>query len=724
MRRPVVSAHPDSVPKPTVALESGGPGGPPRGRLPFGLDRFGLGRFDFGRFGRGGGGGSRRPRPRRLVLIALAVLVLGPIVAFAIGWLVFPAPTPDDLSTSQVATINYANGQPLATVRPDGVENRVKVNLAEVPQPVRYAVLSAEDRSFYSNPGFDVIGIARAAWRQLTGGVGGGSTITQQYVKITTGQDQHSLWRKFREVIAAAKISKEYSKDQILEDYLNTIYLGRGAYGIQAAARAYFGVDSHDLTYSQGALLAGMIQSPSRWDPATDPAKATQRWNYVLDGMVTQNWLSPADRAAARFPTTLPQKSAGGGIPGNHLGHIYTQVKAELENDGISEQELNQEGLKITTTIDPVLEKDAADIAAKVLKAQPPNLRAALVSIDPRTGAILAYYGGDNGVGLDYAQVLKQPGSSFKPFVMAAALEKNPPIGLGTDFNGSSPQTIAGQTVANSDGDSCDSCDLKTAMTKSINTIFYQLAIQVGPAAVVQAAHQAGIPDGLLANPTAGISLGDKEVHPGDMASAYATFAAGGLYHAPHMITKVETSDGRVLYDGGTALGEQRIDPVVARNVTESMLNVASSSLIPLSGGRQVAAKTGTVQSRVEGQNNDAWTVGYTPSVSTAVWVGTDDNSPIKTSGGSPIYGRMVPGSIWQQFMNATLRNTPAEQFGKFVPLGAAPDSDNSDHQDSDSDDDDDDDDDGSSHHKHHHDSDSSDSNSDSNSDDDSGDDN
>ncbi|HEX4360001.1 MAG TPA: transglycosylase domain-containing protein, partial [Pseudonocardia sp.] len=630
------------MPKPTVALEPGGPGGPPRGRLPFGLDRFGFGRFSFGRFGRGGGGSRGPLRPRRLVLIALAVLVLGPIVAFAIGWLVFPAPTPDDLSTSQVATINYADGQPLATVRPDGVENRVKVNLAEVPVPVRYAVLSAEDRSFYSNPGFDVIGIARAAWRQLTGGVGGGSTITQQYVKITTGQDQHSLWRKFREVIAAAKISKEYSKDQILEDYLNTIYLGRGAYGIQAAARAYFGVDSHDLTYSQGALLAGMIQSPSRWDPATDPAKATQRWNYVLDGMVTQNWLSPADRAAARFPTTLPQKSAGGGIPGNHLGHIYTQVKAELENDGISEQELNQEGLKITTTIDPVLEKDAADIATKVLKAQPPNLRAALVSVDPRTGAILAYYGGDNGVGLDYAQVLKQPGSSFKPFVMTAALEKNPPIGLGTDFDGSSPQTIAGQTVANSDGDSCDSCDLKTAMTKSINTIFYQLAIQVGPAAVVQAAHQAGIPDGLLANPTAGISLGDKEVHPGDMASAYATFAADGLYHAPHMITKVETSDGRVLYDGGTALGEQRIDPAVARNVTESMLNVASSSLIPLSGGRQVAAKTGTVQSRIEGQNNDAWTVGYTPSVSTAVWVGTDDNSPIKTSGGSPIYGRMV----------------------------------------------------------------------------------
>jgi membrane peptidoglycan carboxypeptidase len=322
------------------------------------------------------------------------------------------------------------------------------------------------------------------------------------------------------------------------------------------------------------------------------------------------------------------------------------------------------------------------------MRSQPANLRTALVSVDPRTGAVLAYYGGDNGVGLDYAQVLKQPGSSFKPFVMAAALQHNPPIGLGERYDGSSPQTIAGQTVANSDGDSCDNCDLKTAMTKSINTVYYQLAVQVGPAAVAQAAHQAGIPANLLPNPTAGIALGDKEVHPEDMASAYATFAADGVYHAPHLVTRVETADGRVLYDGGPDPGEKRMDAQVARNVTESMVDVASSSLIPLAGGRPVAAKTGTTQSRIAGQNNDAWTVGYTPSISTAVWVGTDDNSPIKTSGGSPIYGRMVPGSIWQQFMNTALRAKPVEQFSKFVPLGTPPSDswgdDNSDDEDSD----------------------------------------
>jgi membrane peptidoglycan carboxypeptidase len=285
---------------------------------------------------------------------------------------------------------------------------------------------------------------------------------------------------------------------------------------------------------------------------------------------------------------------------------------------------------------------------------------------------------------------------------MAAALEQSPPIGLGTTYDGTSPQTILGQVVNNSDGESCANCSLKTAMTESINTVFYQLAVQVGASKVAKAAHEAGIPSELLPTPTAGIALGDKEVHPADMASAYGTFAADGVYHKPHMVTKVETSDGRVLYDEGTDPGEQRIDPQVARNVTESMMDVAASSRIGLSDGRAVAAKTGTTQSNVAGQNKDAWTIGYTPSYSTAVWVGTDDNSPIKTAQGRPVYGRMLPGSMWQAFMNGAVRNKPKEPFSKLVPLGtpAYDDSEASATQDPNSDENCDS---GSKKHKHRH---------------------
>jgi membrane peptidoglycan carboxypeptidase len=216
-------------------------------------------------------------------------------------------------------------------------------------------------------------------------------------------------------------------------------------------------------------------------------------------------------------------------------------------------------------------------------------------------------------------------------------------------------------------------------MTQSINTVFYKMAIDVGPAAVAEAAHKAGIPANLLPADklSAGIALGDKEVHPADMASAFATFAADGVYREPYLVSRVTTSDGRVIYDHGTGTaGTQAFPEQVARNVTESMTDVAQSSRIPLNGGRPVAAKTGTVQSSVAGQNNDAWTVGYTPSVSTAVWVGTDDNQPIKNSAGRPIYGRMLPGSIWEEYMNGALSGTPREQFSAFDPIGQPPVSD------------------------------------------------
>ena len=665
-----------------------------------------------------GSGGPRRPAPRgrgrkkkvspwrrvrRISYVVLGLLLLGPFVAFVIGWFAFPVPSSQDVPLTQVATFTFANDEPLATVRQDNV-NRVSVTLDKVPKHVRDAVLAAEDRSFYSNPGFDFMGIGRAVYNQLTGGVGGGSTVTQQYIKVSTGQDDFSLWRKYKEVVLAVKISREKTKDEILENDLNTIYLGRGAYGVQAAAKAYFNKDVGELTVSEGAMLAGIIQSPSRWDPAKNPERSQERWNFVLNGMVEMGVLPAAERATQTFPT-LPEipPQPNGGIPDNDLHHIYQRALDELERKGISADTINTRGVKVTTTIQEPLQREAVDVVKKQEQRQPDNLRFGLVSIDPKTGAIVSYYGGTNGLGLDYAgEAFRQPGSSFKPFVLAAALEGNDGFGLGTQLDGSGPRAFTGRpgVVRNVEGVSCDRCGAEFAMTESINTWFYQLGIDVGPANVAKAAYEAGIPDDSLKNRdgtySGGIALGDKEVHPIDMASAYATFAAEGTYHEPYIVSRVEAADGEVLYENKGDTGRQVMSQQVARNVIEAMLGVPPKKGYTL-GSRQVAAKTGTAQ--LEGSardNRDAWFVGFTPGKATAVWVGTDKSEPIRDSRGNPIFGSGVPGQIWHEFMKVATDDDPQEPFSQFVAMGTPPTDDSFDTSDS-SDQDDEDNEDGDS---------------------------
>jgi len=608
---------------------------------------------------------QRTARRRRTILWwvggTLAVVVGLPLLALGLGYLIFGVPTADEAVNNQVATISYADGTDLTRLVPEE-GNRTKVAFEQIPPHVREAVLAAEDRSFYTNPGFDVSGIARAVLNQLQGGAGGGSTITQQYVKNALVGDQASLWRKYKELIVSVKVSQEKSKDEILTDYLNTIYFGRGAYGIQSAAQAYFAKDVGQLTPAEGALLAGVIQSPSRWDPAIDPQKAVQRWDFVMDGMESQGWLSPHDREAATFPPTQQRRVGGTGSLADSRGHVVNAVKAELDSLGISDQEMSQAGLTITTTIDPTRQARAVEAAQDSLTGQPDNLRSAVVAIDPRTGGVTAYYGGDNGVGLDYARVSKQPGSTFKPFVVLAALMHDPPIGLGTVFDG---REQAG--LRNAEGADCPRCDVKQAMTLSNNVVFTTLAAKVGPENVAAAARAAGITSP-LDDPDARLALGNKEVTPVELASAYATIAAGGVWHAPHFISKVVTSDGRVLYESPDSQGERRFSARVARNTVEAMLGVASADDRAI--GRPVAAKTGTVQSRFEGENNDAWFSGFTPELATTVWIGTDMNSPIRTASGRPIDGRSLPGDVWQTFMREAVAEEPEEGFGGYTPIG------------------------------------------------------
>ncbi|MGH3820154.1 MAG: transglycosylase domain-containing protein, partial [Pseudonocardiaceae bacterium] len=628
-------------------------------------------------------------RARQIVLVGLLISILLPVLAFFVGWLFLSVPSPTTLAAQrkQVTTIMASDGTTEVGRYVPEEGNRIPVSLAQVPMHVQNAVLAAEDRSFRSNPGFDIGGIARATWNQLTGGSGGGSTITQQYIKVATGHDEYSIFRKFREVIVAAKLTKQESKNRILEDYLNTIYFGRGAYGIQAASQAYFSKNVQNLTVSEAAVLAGAIRSPSRLDPAKNRPQAQARWNFVLDGMVEQRWLSPADRSVGLYPQTVAPSQAPG-APTDDRAHIVDRVLEELDKQGVNRAQLAVNGGRITTTIDSRAQQLARDTVLAELRGQPINLHSSLVAIDPRDGGVIAYYGGSDGDGFDLAGgPVWNPGSAFKPFTMLAALERG--IGLNSVYDGESPLVIDGHSYANSESRNYPQLTLHEAMTQSVNTAFVRLAQAVGPQAIRDAAVQAGIPEQINGKrtmvepdtgaPALGITLGQYPVHTIDMAGAYATFAAEGMRHEPFFVRQYTDARDTIEYQhlDKPQPAFDRTNPEsnsqLADNVTATLLDVARSSQIPLTGGRQVAAKTGTHQRGDTGTNSAAWTVGYTPSISTAVWVGDPANSAIKNSNGSDIFGRGLPGAIWQRFMNVYLMGTPMETFPAVKLIGPPP---------------------------------------------------
>ena len=587
-------------------------------------------------------------------------------------------PSPDSITTAQTTVIYYSDGT--TEMARLGDENRTSVTLAEISEPARNAVLAAENRSFYTDPGISFTGIVRAAYNNVTGGsTQGGSTITQQYVKNAILQNsEQTFTRKFQELFLAIKLDNNYSKDQILENYLNTIYYGRGAYGIEAAANTYFGIPAAQLTAQQGAVLAVLIRSPSRYDPEVSPEDATDRWGRVLDAMVDEGWLTSDERAASVYPPVLPKADSSLGVPAGPDGIIVNRVMDELQaRHGYSEQQIRAGGLRVTTTVDKGYQDAAVASVADVMDGEDETLREALVAVDPKTGAIRAYYGG--GTEFDYARAQRQPGSSVKPYVLATALEQG--ISVTARRDGSSPQTFPDRPdkpVRNSGGVSCGACTLQEAITRSLNTTFYGLAYELGPEnvrqTILKAADMPEVWEGgqfkgntTLANNQGGtassIGIGEYEMRPIDQAHGFATFAAGGVERDPYFVAKVTDNEGATLLEYAGDEGEQVISADVANDVTFAIEGVAQYSKRALEGGREVASKTGTVGSN-DDDNSDAWMVGYTPSLSTAVWMGHDDpNEPIVNAAGGIIYGAGLPGAIWQRFMNAVLSGTPKENL-------------------------------------------------------------
>lgn len=659
-------------------------------------------------------------RVRRGAYVLAAVGFVGPIVAFIITYFMVEPPDPQTvLNQQQTMTIYYADGSVMATLGPSTGGDRTILPIDKIPPVVRHAVEAAEDETFETNSGFDIKGIGRAVLGQLTGGGGGGSGITQQYVKKATGNEDHTYTRKWTELVKSIKMSQQQSKDQILAAYMNTVYFGRGAYGIQAAAQAYFGVNIDQVNPSQAAFLAGCINVPAYNE---DPKWTNTRWSYTMGRMVANGWLSQADRAKyPEQPKPIPNSSDdGGALPGPTV-FVVRQILAEAADPdfgiGMDRPTLQKMGAQIHTTID----KKAMDQAVKanetvMAKDTPhnPNIASALVSIDPKTGGIVAWYGGPDPKKFSYdmANTPNQPGSSFKPYVFLAGMRANSQIGINSLYDGHSPQTIAGQVINNSDGEECpqNPCSVKQAMTLSINTVFYKMADDIGATTVRQAALDAGIaPKQTIAGntqpallppggsqPADGIALGQYEVRPRDMAQGYATLANGGMYIPSHFITSIQDSTGGTPYDSKAnpkltpTQAFDKTDSVknaqLARNVTESMLDVAKSSCADPAhttcanvGTRPLAAKTGTAQYEKTKHNANAWMVGYTPQVVTAVWVGNNNgvapiygfyNNKIGPSQNYDIYGREEPAYIWKMYMADYLQGKPVEQFPAFKDLG------------------------------------------------------
>ena len=618
-----------------------------------------------------------RPRRWRRRLRWVAVAVIGllalAVVGVALLYLRTDVPRPESLANPQVSVISYADGSEIARV---GAENRIEVPLADVSVAAQRAVLAAEDRDYYNEPGISLKGIVRAGLANLRGGrvKQGASTITQQYAKNVYLSRERTFGRKVREAMIAVKLDRAYSKDEVLEFYLNTVYFGRGAYGIESAAHAFFGTTAAELTPAQGAVLAALLRSPSAYDPATHPERARARWQYVLRGMHDEGWLGE-DVAAVAYPAVRPRRT-GDALAGPQ-GYLVQQAQDELAAHGIDEASLRYGGLKVQTTIDRRAQAEAVRAVEEVTgKRAPAGLHRALVAVEPGTGRIRAEYAGADYVTRpfnDVTQGVAQAGSSFKPYVLAAALDGG--LSLKTMMNGASPQRFGSYEVSNfgpGKGEQFGDIDLVTATAHSVNTVFVPLGIRTGLSHVGQVAADLGVTaDMSRQDSLPSFSLGVTAVHPIDQAVAYATLAARGVQAKPFLVQQVTDPSGHVVYRA-----ERHTRRVLPTGVTDDTTYALQQVVVAGTGraaqlpGRPAAGKTGTTS-----RNTAAWFVGYTPQLATAVALFSDrPDLPLRNLRGvDEVTGGTLPARTWSRFMSGALMGQPVQAFRPPVYGGVAP---------------------------------------------------
>lgn len=724
-------------------------GGPPMGNAPVGSARVG-GRASVGSASVGsasvaraavrpgpsydqlegpGGGGpggpkgkdltkSAKKRRRANILTAAAAIVVillgGGVVAGT--WFFDDVQLTEPKAEDQVTQLFASNDKTLlATV---GDTNRSLVPYQTINPVISEAVMAAEDKNFKDHHGIDMLGIMRAAWNNFTGGdTQGASTITQQYARHAAELKEISYNRKLREAVIARKMEDHYSKEEILGRYLNSVYFGRGAYGIEAAVKAYFGNNRSSITQpgakgaitpAEAAVIASVIKQPEPsathqgYDPQNSLQNAKERWQYTLNNMVEKGWLKPADMPA-KFPTVQkfdPNKCRTDCGSQQATGKIVKYVKNELRAMGISSEEQSKGGLRITTTIDPAVQK-AAETAANRANEESPlhdfeaTYKTALTAVDPGTGRVLAYYGGPKGTGWDYAGPNyndsgdfigggRPPGSSFKIYTLLAALSDG--YGFDTTWD-AEVKKIGGDAINNASRENlqCDKrrCSLETCTIQSYNFCFYHLAAKLGSDKVAEAARKAGVnfitgqqgridlnkvtdEAKLKAQLGNEIGYGQYPITPLDHASGVATLANDGVYNKAHFVKTVMKRDAAgkfQAYKKEKKTDKQVFEKNVVAAIDHVLQKIPGKNDKTLKDGYKAIGKSGTWEFKdgSTSQNGDAWFVGGTRHIAATVWIGREKEvkkkmvpQPIfKTPNSkSGMSGGSVPGEVWKTFLD------------------------------------------------------------------------
>ncbi len=609
--------------------------------------------------------------------------VLFAAATFFILYQTISIPSANAAFQTQTTKVYFSDGKhELGTF---ATQDRESIAIDKIPASMQAAAIAAEDRSFYSNRGIDIKGIIRAARNNATSGEiqGGGSTITQQYVKILYLTQEQSYKRKVKEAILSIKIHNQLSKKKILEGYLNTIYFGNGAYGVEVASQTYFNKPASKLDYAQSALLATIINSPTFYDPYAEGAadRIGPRFRYVLDGMAKDGAITTAQ--AAKYSDNLPKiepKRDVNSFSGTK-GYLLQLVQDQMEGDlGFSDQDVKGGGLRIVTTFNYEKQKDAVKAIETYRPSGHNQLNQSLVSIRPGTGAVQAMYGGRDYLknSRNWALSGTQPGSTFKVFSVIAALENG--YSLKTKLNGSSPLRIDGKIVTENQGDSggqsFGSVPLEFATQKSVNTAFVDLMDQMkdGPVKTLDAAEQAGIPTSILdkvreGTPPLVTPLGFFPVAPVDMANAYATIAADGKRADWYVIESVDVPRGKSYKHKVET--EQAIPKDVAADTIAAMRKVVNSGSAGTGyNARTVCPTAGKTGTATFGADNDqhvssSWFAGYTPKLATAVMYnrGNNGNGDLEGYMVPAFYGGQIPALTFKAYMNAALEGTTCGTF-------------------------------------------------------------